>query len=192
PTPTGTGLRIEGQPLTANMSFSQVVGSNRSIFNSSGLEFPPDSVVGFQVHNWSALGATLTPEVYVNVTTDNGTGVTTEYTLTNNQTGLGSGHTLNYAVTFRESGLPAGKHWAVSLNGSAQATTGPSSAFEFPNGTYSYLIAGPSGYRVSGIPPTGPLSIAGGPRWENFTFVKGPTYTISFRESGLPRGESWC
>jgi len=192
PGPNGTVLRIQGQPLTASMSFSQVVGSNRSIFNASGLGFPADSVVGFHVGNWSTLGATLTPEVYVNVTTNNGTGVTTQYALTNNQTALGSGHLLVYPVTFRESGLPAGKPWTVSLNGSAQTTTGPSTEFAFPNGTYSYLIAGPAGYRESGILPSGTLTVAGGPRWENITFVKASTYTISFGESGLPRGESWC
>jgi hypothetical protein len=192
PRPNGTVLRILGQPLTANMSFSQVVGNNRSIFNASGLDFPADSVAAFQVHDWSTLGATLTPEVYVNVTTDNGTGVTTEYALTNNQTGLGSGHTLVYAVTFGESGLPGGKPWKVSLNGTVQTAAGPSKVFEFPNGTYAYLISGPAGYRVAGIPPSGTVTVAAGPRWENFTFVRQSTYSITFRESGLPTGESWC
>ncbi len=34
--------------------------------------------------------------------------------------------------------------------------------------------------------------ISGSSKTVSFTFVKGPTYTIHFGESGLPKGHSWC
>ena len=64
--------------------------------------------------------------------------------------------------------------------------------FHEPAGTYPYLVTGPSGYRVAGIAPTGSVAVGNGPVSLAFHLVKGRTYSITFREKGLPSGETWC
>jgi hypothetical protein len=62
--------------------------------------------------------------------------------------------------------------------------------FAVPSGTFPYLVLGPAHYRAS--PPTGTLVVAHANVTTYVTFVPGATYTLSFRESGLARGSSWC
>ena len=94
-------------------------------------------------------------------------------------------------VTFTESGLPSGQRWSVAFDGSLKATTGASLGFTVTNGTYGYLVAGPSGYAVSGLPPEGKLLVSGN-TVQPVHFVKGSTYSLDFAETGLPKGTSWC
>lgn len=101
------------------------------------------------------------------------------------------------AVTFTvSSGLPAGKPWLVMLNGTGQGTYGMSSvSFNEPNGTYEYMILGPSGHLVTGVAASGNLTVSG-PQTVTFSFVRGATHAIKFAESGLPKSagvvERWC
>ncbi len=99
-------------------------------------------------------------------------------------------------ITFVEtSGLPAGHTWTVEFNGTSVTTEFNSAQFRVPAGTYPYIVIGPKGREVSGIPASGSITASGsggsGPT-ELFSFVKGPTYSLVFRESGLPSGRSWC
>ena len=106
-----------------------------------------------------------------------------------------------YFVTFTETGLPPiGKQWSVSLDslhastaGTAHTPTVTSVSFAVPNGTYGYVIVGPSGYRVtSPSNPEGLLSVNGANVSKSVTFSRGATYTITFHEAGLARGKTWC
>ncbi len=99
---------------------------------------------------------------------------------------------VTQSITFTETGLPTGKSWTVVLNGTVRSLTSSSTSFGVSNGSYVYLIAGPAGHQVSGTAPSGTIVISGSSKTVSFTFVKGPTYTIHFGESGLPKGQSWC
>ncbi len=110
-----------------------------------------------------------------------------------------------YNVTFSESGLPAkGKTWSVTFLGltenstlGSRRATGSALTFLVPVGDWPYLGIGPAGYRVelvrdgSGPGPQGEISVTGtsGPTVE---FVRGATYSLSFREVGLGSGTLWC
>jgi YVTN family beta-propeller protein len=99
-------------------------------------------------------------------------------------------------LTFYDEGsVPYGTSWTVVLDGVAYATTSDAESFEEPAGTYTYLLLGPVGKRVDGIPATGSVVLNGtggsGPT-EAFAFVRGPTYRITFHEVGLPKGHAWC
>ena len=99
----------------------------------------------------------------------------------------------HYSLEFVESGLPAGKSWNISLDGRWATIPGTSATYSAGADTsYSYLITGPSGERVSGIAPAGAVAVGTAPVVVSFEFVRGATYAFSFTESGLPHGQSWC
>ena len=97
-----------------------------------------------------------------------------------------------YNVTFDESGLPTDTVWTVALGLDAINGTVPSVAFSVTNGTYPYVVEGPVGYRVAGVPPAGQVVVHGAPVTLTLRFVKGSTDTVTFRESGLATGAAWC
>lgn len=97
-----------------------------------------------------------------------------------------------YTVVFTESGLPVGTFWEVVLNGTAERTTDEVTTFDLPDGSYAYLVIGPSGHRISNRAPSGALTVDGSDLNESFVFVRGATYSIAFSRSGLPKNESWC
>ncbi len=95
-------------------------------------------------------------------------------------------------VTFVESGLPTGAPWQLALNGvTLTVTTSSVTVPELP-GNVSYLLSGPSGYRVQGRAPGGVLVAAGSSVVETVSFVRGKTATLTVRESELPRFIPWC
>ncbi|HTT15990.1 MAG TPA: hypothetical protein VMH49_01330 [Thermoplasmata archaeon] len=96
-----------------------------------------------------------------------------------------------HAVTFHESGLPAGKSWSVVLGGHLLVgASGALNAFA-ASGELSYVIRGPAGYRVLGVPPSGTMHVAGAVS-ETVAFVPAKTVNLSFKETGLPPGNVWC
>jgi hypothetical protein len=192
PNPNGTTVRIGTEPVRMNVTFGQLVGTQVDSLNASALAFPGDSVVKFAVRNWSALGSSGHPTVLVRVTTDNGSGPSTQYSLQNNQSGLGPGASLDYAVHFDQTGLPPGKSWIVSVNGTVEPSMASTVSFELKNGSYPYLLIGPSGERVTGVASTGTIVVAGEPQTISLTFVKGATYRLLVAEKGLPHGARWC
>jgi len=97
-----------------------------------------------------------------------------------------------YPLTFTARGLPLGKTWSLTLDGAEVRTADPSLSFDETNGTHAYLLQGPAGFRISGVTPTGELTVAGAPVSISFSFERGPTYTILFAEKGLPQNATWC
>jgi YVTN family beta-propeller protein len=97
-----------------------------------------------------------------------------------------------YNVTFSESGLPSGKYWSFGFDGRLELTTATSITFTVANGSYSYFVAGPSSYQVSGFAPGGTLVVNGANLAEALQFVHGTTYNLTFKETGLPNGTVWC
>ena len=95
---------------------------------------------------------------------------------------------LTYSVTFKESGLPSGTVWSVTLNGNTQVGPGASLAFVEPNGTYAYSLGTVTGY----IPghSSGSITVTGAAVKSTVSF-KPATYTVTFKETGLPTGTSW-
>jgi len=94
---------------------------------------------------------------------------------------------------FDESGIPpkqlAKFGWTIALGRAVQHSTGP--IIIFPHvaaGSYAVLITGPAGYRAN---RSGNLSVTGGLPLA-VSFKKGPTSTVAFHESGLPKGQRWC
>ena len=98
-----------------------------------------------------------------------------------------------YTVTFTETGLPSGTSWSVTLSGSTLSSTTNTIAFTEPNGTYTYTVGAVAGYTSS--PSSGPVTVKGANVTQPITFTKSSTgpahYTVTFIESGLPRGTSW-
>lgn len=106
---------------------------------------------------------------------------------------VGVGIYTNFTnLTFRESGLRTGASWTVAVLGSAVTTTASSATFSEPQGGDPYTIVGPAGYRVSGIAPSGSLTLGATALLETFSFVKGKTLTLKLLEKGLPPDTSWC
>jgi YVTN family beta-propeller protein len=97
-----------------------------------------------------------------------------------------------FNVTFSETGLPHGKRWSVAFDGVLQNTTSTMVTFTATNGSYTYLVTGPSEFEVSGIPSEGTIPVNGASLIESVLFVRGTTYTITFHETGLPTVTSWC
>ena len=106
------------------------------------------------------------------------------------------------SVRFSESGLPAkalAMGWTVEFNGTVQTLTNTSTVFVVPvilYRNYSYLVAGPSGYVVTGSAPSGALSVHNASMLETFDLSKGKAYALTFTEKGLPKSggvtQSWC
>jgi hypothetical protein len=99
---------------------------------------------------------------------------------------------LSYTVTFTESGLPTGKRWSAAFNGVLRNTTATALTFSVHNGSYTYLVSGPSGFTVSGLAPEGTIVVNGSGVSQPVVFDKGTTYSITLHETGLPTGTSWC
>jgi YVTN family beta-propeller protein len=101
--------------------------------------------------------------------------------------------TSGYVLTFNSLGLRAGAAWSVSLNGVLETTTGTTLQFQVPNGSYTYVVLGPRGFRVSSpAAPEATVDINGANAVRTVPFVRGATYSITFRELGLAAGTRWC
>lgn len=96
-----------------------------------------------------------------------------------------------YPVTFTETGLAAGTSWSVTLSGTTNSSTSATIGFTEKNGTYSYTVAGVSGYTAS--PTAGTEIVNGGGGTQAITFTPNPPgqYSVLFTETGLPSGTAW-
>ena len=99
---------------------------------------------------------------------------------------------IDQPVTFEETGLPAGASWTLALGGSSVTTKLSSLTHLEPGGTLAYVVAGPTGYAVSGIAPSGTVQAHGSALVETVHFVKERTVTLTVDEKGLAAGRSWC
>ncbi len=93
-----------------------------------------------------------------------------------------------YAVTVTESGLPASTEWWFNLTGgTSHHSTSTSLTFQEPNGSYAYTL-GSKNKKYDGV--GGTLTVDGGTVALTATFSP-VTFTITFKESGLPSGAEW-
>ena len=93
-----------------------------------------------------------------------------------------------YEIAFAEYGLPSGTAWSVKLNGTIRSSTTSIITFVEPNGTYSYSITPISGYRASSF--SGTIFVYGSNVNVSISFTR-ITYSVTFKEEGLPYGTSW-
>jgi hypothetical protein len=95
---------------------------------------------------------------------------------------------ITYKITFTENGLPSGTSWSVTLNNITKTSTNGTIIFNEPNGTYSYIISGISGYRANNY--SGTINVNGNQVFINITWtiIK---YPITIIENGIPNGTSW-
>lgn len=94
-----------------------------------------------------------------------------------------------YLVLFSETGLPTATNWSVTLGTTTNSSTATTNSFQEANGTYSYAIGTVAGYAPT--VGTGSVSVAGTPVSVLVRFRAVPTYSVTFRETGLPDGELW-
>lgn len=97
------------------------------------------------------------------------------------------------------SGVPPGNSWSLAAGGQdVSVSTSTSASIALPNGTYPYLVRGPAGYQVVGVPPVGNLTVRGssvtinGGAVSAISFVKAPTAGVIFSRTTLPAGAKWC
>ncbi|HEV2318013.1 MAG TPA: hypothetical protein VGV89_10655 [Thermoplasmata archaeon] len=99
-----------------------------------------------------------------------------------------------YSVTFTESGLTSGTSWAVDLVAFTFSSTSTTVQFNEPNGTYSYTVIPPTGYRAT--PSSGSVMVAGGPASVSITFTgrasPSGSYNVTFHETGLAPAGDWA
>ncbi len=88
-----------------------------------------------------------------------GWGSINAYNFVQAQLGTATPPPTDYAVTFTESGLASGTSWSVTFNGNTQSSTGTSTSFSVPDGSYSYTVGTVSGYTAS--PSSGTVSVNG-------------------------------
>jgi thermopsin len=124
------------------------------------------------------------------IATDSGT-----FTVSGAALGVSIPFSYTYPVSFSESGLPSGLTWQVTFNGVTKSltTNGGTDTLNFApeaNGTYSYTVAPNAGYHQSTIPYSGTLTVSGAPLSESLSYA-GFTYSVTFKESGLPAGLTW-
>jgi hypothetical protein len=177
----GGVLDVGGTAASVNVSFGQLIENASDLLNVTDLAFPAFAQATFTVLNWSGLNSSANASVVVRVVTDNGTGTTTEYRLTNGQLGLGAGTVLSVPVTFHEVGLPAGAEWSATVNSSTLRTSSTSLTFDETNGSYSYALGSQN---TSWAAPSGQITVAGVPVNRTVTF-RLLVYAVTFVESGL-------
>ena len=117
-----------------------------------------------------------------------GWGSINAYNFVQAQLGTATPPPTDYAVTFTESGLASGTSWSVTFNGNTQSSTGTSTSFSVPNGTYSYTIGSVTGYSVS--PSSGSVTVNGAAQSIALKYTV-QDYAVTFTESGLASGTSW-
>jgi len=104
----------------------------------------------------------------------------------------------SYYLTFAETGLPNASNWIVVVSGAGGSNEEIFSRTTVPtvplgNGTVRYTVFGPAGYEVAGaVPPTASVTIAGRDVKEQVEFIRGATRSVTFHETGLAKGVSWC
>ncbi|EQB68320.1 MAG: hypothetical protein AMDU5_GPLC00014G0127 [Thermoplasmatales archaeon Gpl] len=88
-------------------------------------------------------------------------------------------------LTFTESNLPAGSRWILTFNNVKYTLTNTSYTFHLTNGSYSYHATSTDYMNISGS-----VSVKGTDQQINLSF-KLQTYTVTFKDSNLPKGSTW-
>ncbi len=172
--PTVTFLELG---LPSGTPWAVTLGSSMLSSSTGSIVYSPDNAqytnVSYSISHVPGYVASATSgSVYLN-------GVNRVVTVTFTQ--------VAYGVTFTESNLPSGTSWSVTLNGNTKSSTTSSIGFSVPNGTYSYSVAGVTGYHTTA---SGNVSVNGAAQSVQVTFLKN-TYTLTINEKGLPAGDNW-
>lgn len=93
-----------------------------------------------------------------------------------------------YGVFFNETGLASGTNWNVTLAQVEYNSTTPTIRFVEVNNSYSFQIAPVAGYSANRSSGSVTVNGANVTVWIGFTAIP---YSVSFVESGLPRGANW-
>ncbi|HTP55017.1 MAG TPA: YncE family protein [Thermoplasmata archaeon] len=96
-----------------------------------------------------------------------------------------------YAVDFEESGLPQGTSWSVDLGGTILHATTAEIEFSEPSGTYGFRVAAVAGYHVPQRTAWGTVEVDLGSVVVPAMSFTPSVYTVTFTETGLPRGSEW-
>jgi hypothetical protein len=82
----------------------------------------------------------------------------------------------------------------LNLTGSATGYTQTNDSVTIygTNGTYAYMVYGATGFVVSGLSPSGNVTVSGSNVTLDIAFAKGKTGSLVYREKGLTPGTTWC
>lgn len=97
-------------------------------------------------------------------------------------------HPFLLNVSFIETGLPQGTVWSVTFNGFLNHTGSAQLGFEAQNGTYSFSVSAPPGFRANLTAGSITLLDRSWVQWLAFSPI---LYTLTFGEEGLPTGSNW-
>lgn len=99
---------------------------------------------------------------------------------------------VTFGVTFMETGLPTTVTWYVNVTDASGAVTHHSGtgtiSFALMNGSYSFTVES-ADKNYGSFPASGTFSISGAGVTKQIKF--GETYTLTFKEYGLPSGITW-
>ncbi len=93
--------------------------------------------------------------------------------------------TVTYPITISETGIPTGTSWSAMLTGTTfngkyinvtLSSTTNTLTFNEPNGSYSYIIHLPSGYRSNNA--KGPVNVSGNSETVTFTAQRTMNYLL--------------
>ncbi|MEM0140142.1 MAG: hypothetical protein QXZ44_05985, partial [Ferroplasma sp.] len=91
---------------------------------------------------------------------------------------------VKYSITITETGIPSGTTWYLNLsNGESFKSTTSKLTVSITNGTYTYTVAGTSGYKPS--TPSGSLSVTGSNTSKTVKFTAPPPSKTSTSYFGL-------
>ena len=102
---------------------------------------------------------------------------------------------VTYNLTITESGIPtrllARYGWTVTMAGATHHESNAIFGDSMVNGSYNYLVQGPSGYRLT-TSSEQTINVNGANLTVSADFVPHASYSLSFHEVGLQTGTSWC
>jgi YVTN family beta-propeller protein len=143
---------------TNTITFNETNGTYSYTVTSSNKEYSPAQYSGSFIVN----GATVSESITFNL--------------------------ITYKISFTESGLPSGTNWSVTLNGITKSSSNDTNIFNEPNGSYSYIISGISGYRANTY--SGTINVNGNSVSVSINWTE-IIYSITITENGIPNGTSW-
>ncbi|MFZ0892764.1 MAG: hypothetical protein WB778_00845 [Thermoplasmata archaeon] len=158
-----------------------VTPTNGSYLSGTDVQVVPVPANGYVFSRWigAGSGSYTGPNETANVTMN----------APINETAVFVGAT--YDITFTETGLPMATEWSVTLNGSLESSSTDTIVFAEVSDTYAFNVSSVAGYTVS--PASGNVVVDGAPVPQAimFSVIVGPSYNVTFTESGLSTGTSW-
>jgi len=100
---------------------------------------------------------------------------------------------LYHTATFTEAGLLGGTDWTVTVDGTSydSLNTTTITVPALTNGEYAYTVGGIAGYTSNPVSGTFNISDANASVFVNYNLITGPTYVLTFQESGLVLPQTW-